>query len=147
MKKNMYKWLSVFALLLLVCLQVSAQQRKITGTVKDATGAMPGANVIVKGTTMGTVTDSNGQFAIDASPDDVLTVSFIGYGNQDIKVGEQTNIEVVLTEDLQTLDEVVVIGYGEVKRTDVTGSISSVKGEELKRTNATTLEQALQQRQ
>lgn len=144
MKKNMYKWLSVFALLLLVCLQVSAQQRKITGTVKDATGAMPGANVIVKGTTMGTVTDSNGQFAIDASPDDILTFSFIGYRNQEIKVGEQTNIEVVLTEDLQTLNEVVVIGYGEAKRKDVTGSIASITGEELRKTSPVTFDQALQ---
>jgi TonB-dependent starch-binding outer membrane protein SusC len=147
MQKKLYRWLCVSVFLLVACLEVQAQQRTITGTVKDATGAMPGANVIVRGTTRGTVTDANGQFTIDADPDDMITISFIGYKPQDIKIGEQTNIEVLLMEDFLTLDEVVVqIGYGEALRKDVTGSIASVRGEDLRRTNVTTLEQALQGR-
>lgn len=107
---------------------------------------MPGVNVMVKGTSNGTTTDTNGEFAIEVRTGEVLTFTFIGYKSQEITIGAQTRIDVVLNEDVETLDEVVVIGYGEVKRTDVTGSISSVKGEDLRRTNATTLEQALQGR-
>jgi len=147
MMKKIYRCLGVSVLLLLVCLKVSAQQQPITGTVKDASGTMlPGVSVIIKGTTIGTVTDANGTYTISASPENYLAFSFIGYKSQEIQVGQQSMIDIELNEDVQTLDEVVVIGYGEVKRKDVTGSISSVKGEDLKRTNATTMEQALQGR-
>lgn len=147
MNKKLYRCLGVSVLLLLVCLKVPAQQQPITGTVKDATGAtLPGVSVIIKGTTIGTVTDADGIYTITASPGTVLTFSFIGYKSQEIELSQQSRVDITLIEDIQTLEEVVVIGYGEVKRKDVTGSISSVKGEELKRTNATTLEQALQGR-
>jgi TonB-dependent starch-binding outer membrane protein SusC len=147
MMKEMYRCLGVSVLLLLACLKLSAQQQPVTGTVKDASGTMlPGVSVLLKGTTIGTVTDANGNYTISVSPEVVLTFSFIGYKSQDILVGHETKINVTLSEDIQTLDEVIVIGYGEVKRRDVTGSISSVKGEDLKSTNATTLEQALQGR-
>ena len=143
----MYRCLGVSVLLLLVCLKVPAQQRPITGTVKDASGAMlPGVSVLIKGTTTGTVTDASGNYTIGAGPEVALTFSFIGYKSQEILVGQSSKVDVTLVEDVQTLDEVVVIGYGAVKRRDVTGSISSVKGEDLKNTNATTLEQALQGR-
>jgi TonB-dependent starch-binding outer membrane protein SusC len=145
MKNKLYRCLGVSVLLLLGCLKVSAQQGAITGTVKDASGTtMPGVSVIIKGTTNGTVADKDGNYSINASPDDVLIFSFIGFKAQEILVAQQIKIDVTLTEDMQTLDEVVVIGYGEVKRKDVTGSISSIKGEELLKTNPTTLEQALQ---
>lgn len=138
----------VFAVfLLLVCQTVFAQQHQVSGTVKEATGGtMPGVNVIVKGTTRGVTTDANGNFALDAAPEDVLTFSFIGYKSQEIRVGEQTRIAVVLAEDVETLDEVVVIGYGETKRKDVTGAISSISGDEIRKRNPTTFDQALQGR-
>jgi TonB-dependent starch-binding outer membrane protein SusC len=146
MRKKIYRCLCVSVLLLLVCIKMPAQQRQVTGSVKDAAGAtMPGVNLIVKGTTRGTTTDNNGQFAIEANPEDVLTFSFIGYKSVEIAVGSQTNMEVLLTEEVQTLEEVVVvIGYGEVRRADLTGSISSITGEEMRKTNPTTFDQALQ---
>lgn len=147
MKKKLYRCLGFSVLLLLVCLRVHAQQQLITGTVKESTGSpLPGVSVLVKGTTVGTVTDADGNYSISAGPDVVLTFSFIGYKSQEILVAQQSKIEVTMNEDTRTLDEVIVIGYGEVKRSDVTGSISSVKGEDLRRTNVTTLEQALQGR-
>ena len=145
--KKLYRCLGISVWILLVGMKVSAQQRSVTGIVKDVSGAfLPGVSVLIKGTTSGTATDASGTFTVAASPEDILVFSFIGYQHKEIQVGQQTKIEVSLAEDVNTLDEVVVIGYGEVKRRDVTGSISSVKSEDLKNTNATTLEQALQGR-
>jgi TonB-dependent starch-binding outer membrane protein SusC len=145
MKKKLYRCLGISVLLLLVCLTVPAQQQLITGTVKDASGsALPGVSVVIKGSIVGTVTDANGVYAISAGPENTLVFSFIGYMPREVLVAQQSKIDVALSEDVQTLDEVVVIGYGEVKRKDLTGSISSIKGDELIRTNPTTFEQALQ---
>ncbi len=145
--KKLYRCLGFSVLFLLICLKVKAQQQLITGTVKEATGLpLPGVSVLVKGTAVGTVTDANGNYSVNTGPEVVLTFSFIGYKSQEILVAQQSKIDVTMTEDTRTLDEVVVIGYGEVKRRDVTGSISSVKGEDLRRANVTTLEQALQGR-
>jgi len=128
-------------------MKLLAQHGTITGKITDASGsALPGVSVVIKSTTIGTVTDSDGVFTISASPDNVLVFSFIGFKGQEIMVGQQSTINVILNEDVQNLSEVVVIGYAEVKRGDVTGAISSVKGDDLKRTNVTTLEQALQGR-
>jgi TonB-dependent starch-binding outer membrane protein SusC len=147
MMKKLYRFLGISVLILLVCLKVSAQSQAITGKVKDSFGsALPGVNVLIKGTTIGTVTDADGVYSVSAGPDAILVFSFIGFTPQEFLVGQQTSIDVTMIEDLQTLNEVVVIGYGEVKRGDVTGSISSVKGDDLKRTNISTLEQALQGR-
>jgi TonB-linked SusC/RagA family outer membrane protein len=145
MKKKLYRCLGIPVLLLLVCLKMPAQQQLITGTVKDVSGtALPGVSIVIKGTTIGTVTDANGVYAISASPENILVFSFIGYKSPEILVAQQSKIDVTISEDVQTLDEVVVIGYGEIKRKDVTGSIASIKGEELIKTNPTTFEQALQ---
>ena len=106
----------VLLFLLLGTLQAMAQQ-KITGVVKDVSGeTIAGANVMVKGTTTGTMTDLDGQFTLDASPNAVLQVSFIGYVSEDVKLGGKTSVIVILSEDTQALDEVVVVGYGSVKR-------------------------------
>src|SRR5689334_20518323 len=146
MKKKHYRCLGVSVLLLLLCLKAQAQQL-ITGTVKDLSGSnLPGVSVLIKNSTVGTVTDADGKFSISARPEDVLTFSFIGYEPQEVAVGKQSTISVNLKEDVRTLEEVVVIGYGEVKRRDLTGAVSSVKGEDLKKTNAITVEQALQGR-
>ena len=111
----------------------TSEEGKITGKVIDETG-MPviGANVIDKKTNKGTITDLNGQFILEASQKTTLTVSFIGYISQDIHLKGQKDITVTLKEDTQFLDEVVVVGYGIQKKRDVTGSISQIKGEELK---------------
>jgi hypothetical protein len=111
---KVYKCFCVSVVLLLACLQVEAQSQQVTGTVKDEAGiTMPGVNVIRQGTATGAVTDVNGKYVLMAEPKDVLIFSFIGYKSQTVVVGEKTNIDLVLEVDIQTLNEIVVIGYGE----------------------------------
>lgn len=109
------------------------QAKTVKGVITDANGEpVIGANVIVKGTTNGTITDFDGNYVIEGvSANDVLQVSYIGYLTQEIPVGSQTDINVILKEDTQTLDEVVVVGYGTMRKSDVTGSISTTKGEDM----------------
>ena len=109
------------------------QGKKVTGVVVDGTGEpVIGANVVVKGTTNGTITDFDGNYTIEGVPaDGVLVISYIGYLSQEIPVGNQSAINVTLKEDTQTLDEVVVVGYGTMRKSDVTGSISTAKGDDL----------------
>ena len=108
------------------------QDNKITGTVLDATG-MPviGANIMVKGTTNGTITDMDGKFSLEAREGAVLVVSYIGFANQEIKIGKQKQLSIALKEDSQALDELVVVGYGTQKKSTLTGAVASVKSEEL----------------
>src|SRR5690348_14967619 len=102
MKKKLYRWVVISVLILLVSLKVSAQSKLITGVVKDGSGStLPGVGVVLKGTTTGTVTDADGVFSISASREDVLVFSFIGYSPQEIPVGQQTNINVLLVEDIR----------------------------------------------
>ena len=109
------------------------QGKKVTGVVVDGTGEpVIGANVVVKGTTNGTITDFDGNYTIEGvSANDVLVISYIGYLSQEVPVGNQSMIKVTLKEDTQTLDEVVVVGFGTMKKSDVTGSISTAKGDDL----------------
>ncbi|WP_456087329.1 TonB-dependent receptor [Parabacteroides sp.] len=111
---------------------VARQDKKtISGIVKDENGEpIIGANVIEKGTTNGTVTDMDGKYTLTIAQGCTLQVSYIGYNEQTIKVGRENAIDVVLREDTQSLDEVVVIGYGSVKKSDLTGAVSSVKMDE-----------------
>ena len=105
---------------------------KLSGRVIDAKGEpIPGANISVKGTTIGTITDMDGKYSISVTPDDVLAFSYVGMTSQSVKVGAQTVINVTLKEDSQVLAETVVIGYGSAKKRDLTGSITNIKGEEL----------------
>lgn len=107
-------------------------ERPISGTVKDASGAtLPGVSVLVKGTNRGTVTDLDGKFSLSAPEGGALVFSFIGYASQTVTVGSQNVVDITLQEDSQALDEVVVIGYGTMKKSDLTGSVSSVRGEKL----------------
>jgi len=105
----------------------------VSGTVSDENNVtMPGVNVIEKGTANGTTTDSNGKFSISVSDaESVLLFSFIGYQTQEISVQGQTSITVILKNDITTLEEVVVVGYGEQKKVTVTGSVASVKNDEI----------------
>ncbi len=137
---------SVFLLLLWVS-TVYSQSRAVTGTVTDESNSpMPGVNVIIKGTTVGTTTDVNGNFTLQANSGDVIVVSFIGYTPQEVVVGNQTRIDFRLQEDVATLQEVVVVGYGVQKRSDLTGAISSVSGEDVRQSISTSFDQALQGR-
>ena len=129
---NSVKRLSLLAIVSIMSL-VSFAQSQITGHVRDKSGEpIVGASILIKGTGTGTVTDIEGAFTVaKASPSDVLIVSSIGYSTENVKVGNQTRINVVLNEDMANLDEVVVIGYGTMKRRDLTGSVSSVNNEAL----------------
>lgn len=103
-----------------------------TGTVKDSRGnAVGGATIVIEGTTLGVTTDSEGGFSIDAAPEDVLLVNFIGYASQSVSVGVRSRFEIVLEESATAIDEVMVVGYGTRKKTTLTGSVVSVKGEEI----------------
>lgn len=111
------------------------QQKKntVTGIVLDPTG-MPviGANIMVKGTTSGTITDMDGKFSLDVDKDATLVISYIGFASQEIKVGNQTKLSISLKEDSEALDELVVVGYGTQKKASVVGSVQTVKPKELK---------------
>ena len=127
--------------------RVDAAQADITisGTVTSDNGEpLPGVNIIQKGTTNGTTTDSNGKYSFVMSEGEaVLIYSFIGYTTQEVVVNARSVIDVVLAEDMQRLDEVIVIGYGTQKRSDLTGAVGSVNEQELKERPATSLNQAL----
>lgn len=127
-------------------MQSANAQQTISGTVSDAEGPIPGANILVQGTTTGTQSDFDGNYSIEASSDDVLSISYIGYATQNINVDDQTTINVTLQTDQQQLDEVVVIGYGTVKKTDVTGAVSRVDSKSFEAQPLTRVEEALQGR-
>ena len=112
--------------------EVAQQANKVTGIVKDANGEpVIGANVMVKGQSIGTITDIDGRFVLDAPKDAVLQITYIGYVSQEVKVSGKKEINVVLKEDTETLDEVVVIGYGTAKKSDLTGATTQIKPEAL----------------
>ena len=109
-----------------------ADEKRITGTIVDNAGVpIIGANVSVKGTTTGTITDVDGNFSLSVPADAVVEISYIGYLTETFKVGNRSHLEVVLREDLQKLDEVVVVGYGTQRKKDVTSSIAKVGGEDI----------------
>lgn len=123
-----------------------SQGKQVQGVVKDATGEpIIGANVLVKGTTNGVITDFDGNYSLtNVNSQDIIVFSYIGYTSQEIKVGSQTTINVTLKEDTETLEEVVVVGYGTVKRRDLTGSVASVTGEKLAANPVANVAEALQ---
>ncbi len=140
----MKKTITLFLLLCSFSL-LKAQQMKVSGTVKDESGSgIPGANILIKGTTQGTITDLDGNYSLQVPASDTLVFSFIGYTTQRIPVNGQSVINVVLKETVSKLDEVVVVGYGTVKKSDLTGSVSSVKGTDLTKITSSSPEQSLQ---
>lgn len=121
------------------------QDNKITGTVLDPTG-MPviGANIMIKGTTNGTITDMDGKFSLDVPKDATLVVTYVGYTNQEISVGNHKALSITLKEDSEALDELVVIGYGSVKKSNLTSSVSKITDEAVSSRPISTVSEALQ---
>ena len=122
------------------------QTKKVTGRVSDSMGTLIGATIMEKGTTNGVVTDYDGNFSINVQPGATLVVSYVGYVSQEIKVGNQSNLNIMLEDEGRNLNEVVVIGYGTQRREAVTGSVANVNGEKLNQIAATNAAQALQGR-
>ena len=134
-----------FLIGMLLPLCVSAQQINVQGTVKDAIGSVPGASVIVKGTTNGTIADIDGKFSMKVPAGAVLEVSCIGYVTVEVPAGNgQTPLTIVLKEDTELLEEVVVVGYGTIKKSDLTGAVAAVNSDKIKDSPAANVGQALQ---
>lgn len=136
------KWRLSF-LLLFTSLTVFGQ---LSGRVLDRSSnePLPGANIVLKGTTVGTISDMDGNFSINAGAGDVITISYIGYISQDVQVGNQTGFTVFLDLQTEQMDEIVVVGYGTQKKSDVTGSVVSVSADKLADRPSTNVVQALQ---
>lgn len=144
----MARW-AVGVLLIFGSIAAQAQERRVTGKVTTGTDGMglPGANVQVKGTTLGTVTDANGSFELNVRGNsDVLVISSIGYVKKEVTVGSQSIINVSLEDDIKSLSEVVVTGYGTQSKRDITGSVATINTEQLLSVPATNLAQAMQGR-
>ncbi|MDF1550508.1 MAG: SusC/RagA family TonB-linked outer membrane protein, partial [Bacteroidales bacterium] len=147
-KKDVFKKKGI-VLLFFVCLQIGlfAQNIQVTGSVTESNGSpLPGVNISIVGTTKGTITSLEGTYSIDVPSNGKLEFKFIGYTSQIIDVNNQSVINIVLEEDAKALEEVVVVGYGTMKRTDLTGSLVSVSDEAISQTVSTSIDQALQGR-
>lgn len=125
--------------------QDTKKEIKITGNLTDEKGEpLIGASVTVKGTTVGTITDLDGNFSLQVAGNAVLVVSYIGYASKELPLNNQQNVKIVLKEDSKALEEVVVIGYGTVRKKDLTGAVAAIKGDDLVAKKTTTLSTALQ---
>lgn len=150
MKRQKLKIIKVNALLLFLTLGLGlahAQSKTINGVVSAEGGLpLPGVTILIKGSTSGTATDFDGNYQLNASTNDVLVFSFIGYKSKEITVGNKTTINVTLAENLSQLDEVVVVGYGTQKKKEVTGAVAKVDAEELLESPVSDVAAALQGR-
>jgi TonB-linked SusC/RagA family outer membrane protein len=146
LQRRMKRSFLLFITSMLLYVSGYAQTLKIVGKVTSADNSqpMPGVNIKVKGSATGTVSAFDGSYTITAAPGNVLVFTFLGYSSQQVPVKESGTINVKLNPTSSDLNEVVVIGYGKAKRKDVTGSISSIKGDDLRQTLPTTFDQALQ---
>ncbi|MCD8262499.1 MAG: TonB-dependent receptor plug domain-containing protein [Bacteroides sp.] len=137
----------LFILLCLIPVWAFAQNVSVSGNVKDTSGeAVIGASVLELGTTNGTITDIDGNFTLSVAPDARLSISFIGYVSQEVSVAGKSRIDVTLRDDTKLLDEVVVVGYGQMKRSDLTGSVVSVSSDAIQKSVTTSIDQVLQGR-
>ena len=134
-----------WSLLLLSGIQIlNAQNYRVSGTVTDAREPLIGASVAVKGTSNGTITDLDGHFTLTVPANSVIAVTYVGYAAQEFTIHADTMLNVLLLEDNVDLGEVVVIGYGFVKKSDLTGSISSIKSEDFMNTAVSSIDQGIQ---
>jgi TonB-dependent starch-binding outer membrane protein SusC len=150
MNKNyLSRYLAILMLMLLSAVTFAQNSRTVSGRVTNSIGeALPGANVIIQGTTTAVQVDANGnyQITVENPASAVLEFSFIGHGKQQITVGNQSTINVTLTEEYVGLNELVVVGYGTVKKKDLTGSVSSIKSAEITKTATNNALQSMQGR-
>ena len=127
--------------------EIQQAAKKITGTVVDASGPVIGASVVVKGTSNGVATDFDGNFTLNANPGQTLVISYIGYLNKEVKISaNQTNYKITIEEDKQMLDEVVVVGYGTMKKSDLAGASATMDEKAIKGSNITNIDQSFQGR-
>lgn len=132
-------------LLIFIAFDGKGQSTTVAGTVKDDEGeVLPGVNVVIKGTTNGTITDIEGQYTIAVPSDATLVFSYIGYLSEEVAVNNQSKINMTLIQDITQLDELVVVGYGTQRRSDITGSVASVPEERLSKLPVTNVMQAIQ---
>lgn len=143
---NLFRKGMVLLLLSLLITGIAySQEKTVTGTIVDKSGSsLPGASVVIKGTDKGVISDLDGKFSITVpSKDAILLITFVGYLKEEVVVGEQTNIRVVLLEDIMEMSEVVVIGYGTIKKSDLTGAVASISSEDLKAIPSARVDEAL----
>ena len=139
----MFKVLLTLLVGMFLSVDAFAQQITVKGLVKDGTGEpVIGANVLVKGTTNGTITDFDGNFQLTANQGDIIVVSFIGYASQELPAA--ANMNIVLKDDTELMDEVVVIGYGTAKKNDLTGSVTAIKPDEMNKGLITSAQDMMQ---
>ncbi len=146
--RNYLKILLLVSAFILIGFSSTAQEREISGKVTESIDGtslpLPGVNVIVKGTSKGTVTDMDGNYTLQASPADILVFSFLGYSTKEIQVGDNREVNVSLSSDVSQLNELVVVGYGKQKKINVTGAVSTVNEEVLENRPITNVSSALQ---
>lgn len=144
--KKVFSTVIVIMLLCLSSLTAQAQTTTVKGTVTSSDGPVIGATVKVKGSTTGVVTDLDGNYTIKVKPGDILSFTYLGMTTKEVKVGKQSVVNVTLSEDDKLLDEVVVVGYGKMKRSDLTGSVVSVNSKAIEKSVPTSVDQVLQGR-
>ena len=131
-------------ILLLYSTALLAQEKTITGKVSDDSGPLPGVMIVVKGTQKGTSTDFEGNFSIQAQVGQTLKVSYVGMVSKEVVIGNNSSINIVLQEDTAKLDEIVVVGYGTKKATNVSGAVSTVNEKAVENIKPVRMEDALQ---
>ena len=140
------RMLSGWVLLMCVVAGAMAQRSTIQGTVTDAADGSPliGASVLIKSTSTGTIVDAEGRFSLEANPDDVLVVSFIGYNTEEVPVGGRTSIAITLTMSSTSLDEIVVVGFGEQRKANLSGAVDVIDNKVLEARPIQNIAQGLQ---
>ena len=148
MRKKLLSKVLLSGIMLLLSIQIFAQDRMVSGKVTSSEDGLgvPGVSIAVKGTTRGTSTDADGNYKISVSGSAVLTITSVGYLSQDVSVGNRARIDVSLVTDTKSLKEVVVVGYGTQKKSQMTGAISSVNAKQIQELPITNARQALQGR-
>ncbi|HEX2534712.1 MAG TPA: TonB-dependent receptor [Chitinophagaceae bacterium] len=146
-KLTVYLW-TFLSVLVLGITTASAQQRRITGRIQttNTERTVAGVTVQVKGTTRSAVTNESGEYSIEAAPGETLVFTGVGFTSREVKLGSETTVNTTLTENVRTMEDVVVVGYGRMRKSDLSSSQVSVSAEDIQKTVNTTLEQALQGR-
>lgn len=144
--KKVYSTVMVLLFLCMSVMTAQAQTATVKGTVNSSDGPVIGATVKVKGSTTGVVTDLDGNYTIKVKPGDVLTFSYLGMQTKEVKVGKQSTVNVTLAEDQKLLDAVVVVGYGTMRKSDLTGAVTQVGDKAIEKTVSTSIDQVLQGR-